>query len=95
VFAHNDAMAMGAVRTLREAGLACPGDVSVVGYNDVPMADCFDPPLTTIRLDGHEVGRRAGEAVLAAIRGQQAPDHGPQVPAGLVVRASAVPWGGR
>ena len=69
VFAHNDAMAMGAVRALRDAGLHCPGDVSVVGYNDVPMADCFDPPLTTIRLNGDQVGRRAGEAVLAAIRG--------------------------
>jgi LacI family transcriptional regulator len=89
VFAHNDAMAMGAVRALRVAGLDCPRDVSVVGYNDVPMADCFDPPLTTIRLDGHEVGRQAAEAVLAAIRGLPVPDRGPSVPAELVVRASA------
>jgi LacI family transcriptional regulator len=88
VFAHNDAMAMGAVKALREAGLDCPGDVSVVGYNDVPMADCLDPPLTTIRLDGAEVGRRAGEAVLAAIRGLPIPDSGPPVPAELVVRSS-------
>jgi LacI family transcriptional regulator, galactose operon repressor len=93
VFAHNDAMAMGAVRTLREAGLGCPGDVSVVGYNDVPMADCFDPPLTTIRLDGDEVGRRAGQAVLAAIRGLPVPGDEPPVPAELVVRASAAPSG--
>jgi LacI family transcriptional regulator len=95
VFAHNDAMAMGAVRALREAGLACPGDVSVVGYNDVPMADCFDPPLTTVRLDGGEVGRRAGQAVLAAIRGLPLPADAPPVPAELVVRASAAPPGGR
>jgi LacI family transcriptional regulator len=91
VFAHNDAMAMGAVRALRDAGLGCPGDVSVVGYNDVPMADCFDPPLTTIRLNGHEVGRQAGEAVLAAIRGLPLPGGDRPEPAELVVRASATP----
>ena len=91
VFAHNDAMAMGAVRALRDAGLDCPRDISVVGYNDVPMADCLDPPLTTIRLDGDEVGRRAAEAVLTAIRGLPLPADGPPVPADLVVRASARP----
>ena len=78
VFAHNDAMAMGAVRALRDAGLDCPGDISVVGYNDVPMADCLDPPLTTIRLDGDEVGRQAAEAVLTAIRGLPLPAAGPR-----------------
>jgi LacI family transcriptional regulator len=88
VFAHNDAMAMGAVRALREAGLDCPRDVSVVGYNDVPMADCLDPPLTTIRLDGHEVGRQAGQAVLAAIRALPLPKH-TSIPAELVIRSSA------
>jgi LacI family transcriptional regulator, galactose operon repressor len=91
VFAHNDAMAMGAVRALREAGLACPGQVSVVGYNDVAMADCLDPPLTTVRLDGYEVGRRAGTAVLAAIRGLPVPATDEPVPAELVVRASSGP----
>jgi hypothetical protein len=84
-------MAMGAVRALRDAGLGCPGDVSVVGYNDVPMADCLDPPLTTVRLDGNEVGRRAGEAILAAIRGLPVPDGGPPVPAKLIARSSAAP----
>jgi LacI family transcriptional regulator len=91
VFAHNDNMAMGAVRALRDAGLHCPGDVSVVGYNDVPMADCLDPPLTTIRLNGDRVGRRAGEAVLAAIRGLPDTGGGPPEPAELVARASAGP----
>ncbi|HKQ00312.1 MAG TPA: LacI family DNA-binding transcriptional regulator [Actinomycetes bacterium] len=91
VFAHNDAMAMGAVRALREAGLQCPGDISVVGYNDVPMADCLDPPLTTIRLNGDQVGRRAGEAVLAAIRGLPTSGNSQPEPAELVVRASAGP----
>jgi DNA-binding LacI/PurR family transcriptional regulator len=64
--------------------------MSVVGYNDVPMADCLDPALTTVRLDGYEVGRRAGEAVLSAIRGLPVPQEAP-LPAELVVRASAAP----
>jgi LacI family transcriptional regulator len=91
VFAHNDAMAMGAVRALRDAGRRCPGDVSVIGYNDVPMADCFAPPLTTIRLDGGDIGHRAGEAVLGAIRGLPIPGGGAPAPAELVVRASTAP----
>jgi DNA-binding LacI/PurR family transcriptional regulator len=57
------------------------------------MADCLDPPLTTIRLDGEEVGRRAGDAVLAAIRGLPIPDSGPPVPAELITRSSAAPVG--
>jgi len=91
VFAHNDAMAMGAIRALRDAGLRCPDDVSVIGYNDVPMADYLDPPLTTIRLDGSDIGHQAGEAVLAAIRGLPLPNSGAPAPAELVVRASTAP----
>jgi LacI family transcriptional regulator len=93
VFAHNDAMAMGAVRALRDASLRCPDDVSVIGYNDVPMADCLDPPLTTVRLDGGDIGRQAAEAVLAAIRGLPVPDSAAPAPAELVVRESTAPPG--
>jgi LacI family transcriptional regulator len=58
-------------------------------------ADCFDPPLTTIRLHGDEIGRRAGEAVLAAIRGLEVPTGTSPIPAELVVRSSAAPCGQR
>jgi LacI family transcriptional regulator len=88
VFAHNDSMAMGAVRVLRAAGLTCPRDVSVVGYNDVDMADCLDPPLTTVRLDGYEVGRQAGAITLCAIAGSPVPRRIAPIPAELIVRAS-------
>jgi len=91
LFAHNDFMAMGAVRALRAAGLECPAGLSVIGYNDIVMAECLDPPLTTIRLEGYEVGRRAGTLVLDAIGGVLTADSGSQTPATLVVRSSTAP----
>ncbi|MCS7283784.1 MAG: LacI family transcriptional regulator, partial [Anaerolineae bacterium] len=49
IFAQNDQMAIGAIRALREAGLQVPRDVSVIGFDDIPLASYFDPPLTTLR----------------------------------------------
>ena len=51
LFAGNDQMALGAMRALREAGRRVPRDVSVVGFDDVPEAAYYEPPLTTIRQD--------------------------------------------
>ena len=67
VFAHNDLMAIGAIDVLRQNGLTCPGDVSVVGYNDAPLVDHLDPPLTTIRIPGYELGRLAAERAVEMI----------------------------
>lgn len=61
VFAHNDPMAIGALDVLVRSGLGCPGDVSLMGFNDNDFADHVDPPLSTIRIDAYEIGRRAGE----------------------------------
>jgi len=51
LFAGNDTIAFGAMRALREAGLRIPADVALVGYDDIPMAEFADPPLTTVRTD--------------------------------------------
>ncbi len=48
IFAQNDRMAIGAIRALREAGITVPDAVSVIGFDDMPLASYFDPPLTTI-----------------------------------------------
>lgn len=69
IFAHNDLMAVGAMDALREAGLSCPRDVSVVGYNDAPLSDHLDPPLTTVRLPGFELGRHSARLAFAALAG--------------------------
>jgi DNA-binding LacI/PurR family transcriptional regulator len=56
VFAQNDRMAIGAMHALNEAGLNVPKDVSVVGFDDIPLASYFTPPLTTIRQDLTQIG---------------------------------------
>jgi LacI family transcriptional regulator len=74
IFAHNDLMALGALAALRSASIDVPGDVSLVGYNDLPMVGHLTPPLTTVRYPSHEVGRTAGEMVLERLAGHTVSD---------------------
>ncbi|GLY33216.1 LacI family DNA-binding transcriptional regulator [Kineosporia sp. NBRC 101731] len=67
VFVANDSMAVGVLRALRENGRDLPGDISVVGFDDIPEAGYFSPPLTTVRQPFEEVGRRSLKALLAQI----------------------------
>lgn len=69
VFAANDEMALGVMRAMFEAGRAVPGDVSVVGFDDVPFARYLTPPLTTLRQDFEEMGRRSVHMLMDAIDG--------------------------
>ena len=59
IFVANDQMALGVLRALHEAGLEIPRQVSVVGFDDIPEAQYYTPPLTTIRQDFSEIGRRS------------------------------------
>ena len=72
VFAHNDQMAIGAIRALLEAGRRIPGDVAVVGYDDIPAAAYSYPPLTTIRQPMRKVGKVATQLLIEAIRNPNA-----------------------
>lgn len=65
VVAGDDMVAAGALRAIADAGLRVPDDISVVGYNDIPLAADFNPPLTTVRTPAEELGR---EAVRIALR---------------------------
>lgn len=67
VFAHNDQMAMGAMYALREAGLNIPQDISVVGYDDIPAAAYYYPPLTTVRQPMLQVGEVAVRQLIELI----------------------------
>lgn len=67
LFAQNDQVAIAAIRALREAGRRVPEDVAVVGYDDIPVAEYCDPPLTTIRQPMREVGEVATKLLIQAI----------------------------
>jgi len=67
IAAGNDLVAMGCYDYLREQGIRCPEDVSVVGHNDMPFVDALTPPLTTIRIPVHEMGEQAAELLLRRI----------------------------
>ncbi len=88
VFAANDVMAIGLMHGFRDAGLGVPQDVSVVGFDDVPVAAHVAPPLTTVHQDFPELGRRAVQILLAQIRGEGAPELGALAPE-LRVRSSS------
>ena len=81
IFAHNDLMALGTLGVLREHGIVCPRDVSLVGYNDSPTIDQVDPPLTSIAYQGAEVGQAAGRLALDLIARPDRPDPRRGVPA--------------
>ncbi|OLS99822.1 LacI family transcriptional regulator [Pseudonocardia sp. CNS-004] len=96
VFAANDHMALGALRAIDEAGRRVPGDISVVGFDDVPEAEFFRPPLTTVRQHFPEAGRRAVRLLLDIIRPDEAANFPTEenldlVPTDLVLRRSTGP----
>ncbi len=88
VYAHSDEVALGAMRSLRRAGLSVPGDVSVVGIDDHPVAELVD--LTTVRQPVEQQGEIAGEMVVGLLRGEVV-QRSVTVPTHLVVRSTTAP----
>jgi DNA-binding LacI/PurR family transcriptional regulator len=97
IFVANDHMALGLLRALHEAGREVPGEVSVIGYDDVPESAYFTPPLTTVRQDFEEVGRLCVDLLLEQIGQGHRPGGDVQtvVAPQLVERASTAPPPGR
>ncbi|WP_395244301.1 LacI family DNA-binding transcriptional regulator [Agromyces sp. MMS24-K17] len=87
IFASNDQMALGLMHAVRDAGLEMPRDVSIVGFDDIPEAAHFWPPLTTVRQDFAELGRRCVAALLGEYDGSDAERFGPIAPE-LIVRGT-------
>ncbi|AWB89925.1 LacI family DNA-binding transcriptional regulator [Salinibacterium hongtaonis] len=90
VFCANDQMALGLMHALHEGGVRVPQDVSVVGFDDIPDAAHLWPPLTTVRQDFAEIGRRALAILLDEITGSTDARHD-QIAPELIVRSSTAP----
>jgi LacI family transcriptional regulator len=71
IFAASDMMALGAIRAAGDAGLNVPADISVVGFDDIQLADHMNPPLTTVRQDKAGLGVAAGTALMRLIDGEE------------------------
>jgi DNA-binding LacI/PurR family transcriptional regulator len=91
VFVANDQMALGLLRVLHETGRNVPRDVSIVGFDDVPEAAYFTPPLTTVRQDFMAMGRRSLHLLLSEIDNGTRSTTRETVPSELIVRASTAP----
>ena len=92
VAAGNDMLAVGYFAALEEAGLNCPADVSVVGFNDMPFIDRLRPPLTTIRFPHYQLGTEAAQLLLERIGGQARPVRVIYLAPELVIRGSTAPY---
>jgi DNA-binding LacI/PurR family transcriptional regulator len=89
IFAFNDRMAMGAIWALHAAGLRVPEDVAVVGFDDIPAAADFDPPLTTIHQSSPQVGRVAAQVLFKLIDNDPIDSSEMVLPADLILRRSS------
>jgi DNA-binding LacI/PurR family transcriptional regulator len=90
IFAANDQMALGAIHALSRAGIRVPHDVSIIGFDDIPEAEHFSPPLTTIRQDFAELGRTVMATLLELVL-DGALEEAPHPVPHLVVRESTAP----
>ena len=89
LFCENDEMAIGALKRIKEAGLRVPEDISLVGFDDIPLAHYCDPPLTTIAQPAEGFGRRAVEMLINLIEKKTNPQQHVILPFELTIRKSS------
>ena len=89
VFVASDVVAMGALLAIKRAGLRIPQDMAVAGFDDIPLAEYFDPPLTTVHLPAYGLGWAAGERLIRLIRGEGLNEHSLLLESKLIARQSS------
>jgi LacI family transcriptional regulator len=91
IFGANDLIALGVIRLARELGLAVPGDLSVVGFNDIPQSGLFDPPLTTVHVPQEEMGVLAAALLIDQLEGRHVERRRVVLETQLEMRGSTAP----
>ena len=88
VFVASDVVAIGAILAIKEAGLRIPKDLAVVGFDDIPLAEFYDPPLTTVHLPAFGLGWAGGERLIRLIQGEGLNDASLLLESTLIARQS-------
>jgi LacI family transcriptional regulator len=91
IIAINDLLSIGAVRAAADAGLRVPNELSLVGYDNIPMANYLVPRLTTVTKDAHASGKKAFEILMRRMQNSDLPRQKIHTPARLVIRESTGP----
>jgi LacI family transcriptional regulator len=90
VFVASDVVAIGAMQAIKDARLRIPEDISIVGFDDIPLADFFDPPLTTIRIPSYGLGWTAAENLINMIQGKPLEQPEVLLESELILRRSSI-----
>jgi DNA-binding LacI/PurR family transcriptional regulator len=90
VFVASDVVAIGAMLAIKRAGLRIPADIAIVGFDDIPLAEFFDPPLTTVHLPAYGLGLAAGERLIRLIQGEGLSENSLLLESHLITRQSSV-----
>jgi LacI family transcriptional regulator len=91
IAAANDLLALGCYDVLAERGMRCPEEISVAGFNDMPFAGRFQPPLTTVHIPHYDIGAAAAELMLERLQDGDSPPREIRLEPSLVVRGSTAP----
>lgn len=89
VFVASDVVCLGALHAIKLAGLCIPQDIAVVGFDDIPMANYYDPSLTTIHIPSYGLGWAAGERLVRLIQGETLDQEGLLLESKLIIRKSS------
>jgi LacI family transcriptional regulator len=92
VFINNNLLSLGALLAIKDCGLRCPQDVSLVGFDDHPWAAVSDPPLTVVRQPARKIGQVSAEMILALIHNQPVPEKNVILACDVVERQSCRPF---
>ncbi len=92
IIAASDQMALGAIRAIRRQGLSVPEDISVIGYDDGPLMEFTDPPLTTVRQPVDRLAAEVARALVGLLAGHQVPVGELMFQPEVVVRGTTAPY---
>lgn len=91
IFAGNDMIALGALRAIRESGLRCPEDISIMGFDDLDLAEATHPPLSSVSQSGYQLGTTAAHILIERLHGDKSPPKHIVLRTSLSLRNSVAP----